>query len=110
MMHKLQSAFMITTYTEQADIKSISEDDYQLLQEGGCMLLTSPDLVTYTVLNFSNGNCELFITGCTQLKTIVVTVYRPPVPNLALNKFAEVLGRIQQYLTQKEDEENVRIT
>ena len=46
MMHKLQSAFMITTYTEQADMKSISEDDYQLLPEGGCMLLTSPDLVT----------------------------------------------------------------
>ena len=43
-----------------------------------------------------------------------MTVYAPLVPNFALNKFVLdiinlVLDRIQQYLTQKEVEENVRI-
>ena len=72
------------------------------------MLLTSLDIVTQPVLNSSDGNCKLLITESAQLKTIIVTVYRPPVPNFALNKFAEVLVRIQQYLTQKEDNQNVR--
>ena len=55
------------------------------------MLLTSLDIVTQPVLNSSDGNCKLLITESAQLKTIIVTVYRPPVPNFALNKFAEVL-------------------
>ena len=38
-----------------------------------------------------------------------MTVYRSPVLNFALNKFVEVLYRIQQYLTQKEDKQNARI-
>ena len=67
------------------------------------MLPSSSDIVAQPVLNFSVGNWELLITECIQLKTIVVTVYRPPVPNFALNKFAEVLDRIQKYVTQKED-------
>ena len=91
------------------DTKYNPRDYYQLLSGGGCMLLTSPDIVTQPVLNFSNGNCKLLITEYTQLKTIIVTVYRLPVPNFALNKFFEVLDRIQQYLTQKEDKESVSI-
>ena len=73
------------------------------------MLESSSDIAAQPVLNFSNGNWDLLITECTQLKTIVVTVYKPLVPNFALNKFAKVLDRIQKYVTQKEDEENVRI-
>ena len=67
------------------------------------MLPSSADIVAQPVLNFSVGNWELLITECIQLKTIVVTVYRPAVPNFALNKFAEVLDRIQKYVTQEED-------
>ena len=73
------------------------------------MLQSSSDIAAQPVLNFSNGNWELLITECTQLKTIVVTVYKPLVPNFALNKLAKVLDWIQKYITQKEDEENVRI-
>ena len=106
MIQKLQSTFIITIYTEQTETKYNPEDDYQLLSGGGCMMY---DIVTQPVLNFSNGNCELLITEGMQLKIIVVTLYRSPVPNSALSKFAKVLDRVQQYLTQREDEENVRI-
>ena len=77
------------------DAKYNSEDDYQLLPGGGCMLLTSPDIVAQLVLSFLNDNCEPLITEFIQLKTIVVTVCRPTVPNFSLNKFVEVLDRLQ---------------
>ena len=111
MAQKLQSTFIITIYIEQTETQSTTQRTINyLLSGGGCVLRTNPDIITQPILNFSNGNCELLITECTQLETIIVTVYRPPVPNSALNKLIEVLDIIQQKLTQKEDKENVRIT
>ena len=56
------------------DTKYNSEDCYQLLSGGGCVLLS----------NFSYDNCELLITECAQLKLIVGTLYRRPLPNFTL--------------------------
>ena len=71
-----------------------AKDCYQLLLEGGCMLLTSPDIVTQPLLIFSNGNCELLHRLYTTKNNCSVSI-------------KEVLDRMQQYLTQKEDKENV---
>ena len=87
MMQKLQSTF------HNYNIHR-AKDCYQLLLEGGCMLLTSPDIVTQPLLIFSNGNCELLHRLCTTKNNCSVSI-------------KEVLDRMQQYLTQKEDKENV---
>ena len=89
MMQKLQSTFIIAIYKADRVTKYNLENDYQLLSGAGSILLATPDIVIHPVLNFSNGNCELLITECTQLKKVVVTVYRPPVPHFVLNLFVK---------------------
>ena len=43
-------------------------DDYQLQSCGGCLLLTSQDIITIPKITFSNGNCELVIANCPEIK------------------------------------------
>ena len=81
------------------DTKYIPEDDSQLLSGERYMLLRSPDIVTQPVSNFSNSNCKMLITQCTELKSIVVTVYRPPVLSFAL-KSDSPSKKISFYLLQ----------
>ena len=77
-------------------------DEFQLQSHGGCLLLTSPDIITIPKLLFSNGNCELVIAECPELETSIIVVYRPPKPNFSLHKFKEVISKITKYLEERD--------
>ena len=77
-------------------------DEYQLSSHGGCMILTSPQLVSTKKLSFSNGNCEILIVGVPEIESHIVAVYKPPPPNYSLRKFQEVLTKIRKFLVERE--------
>ena len=51
------------------------------------MILVGPDIITLSKLEYSNGNCEIAIAELPELKTAVISLYRPPIPNYSLTKF-----------------------
>ena len=66
-------------------------------KQGGCFILTSPDISTCEIDSISNGVCEMIITEHPTLDLSIVTVYRPPDTTLA--EFAEILQMIDKHLT-----------
>ena len=72
MIQKWQSTFIITLYTEQTETQSTT----QRIAISYCQEEDVPTI--------SYDNCELLITECTQLKLIVGTLYRRPLPNFTL--------------------------
>jgi len=74
------------------------DDDFQLLSGGGCAILTSPNIVTVQKVTYSNGNCELAISECPEIKTFILALYKPPLPNFNLLKFSEVLNEARNSL------------
>ena len=74
-------------------------DEYQLQSHGGCLLLASPDIIVVPKISYSNGNCEMLIVECPNLKTAIIIIYRPPNgPNFTLRKFSEIISKVQKYL------------
>ena len=71
---------------------------------GGCLLLTSPDIVAVPRKPFSNGYCELAITDMPSENLTIVVVYNPPppkppaLPESSLEKFSEVINNIRTHL------------
>ena len=95
----------------RADRDTIYEttDEYQLHSCGGCLLLTSPDIITLPQITFSNGNCELVVATCPELHMDIIVVYRPPRPNCSLPKFTEITGKIQAYLGSREKDYHITL-
>ena len=62
------------------------------------MLLSTTDLPITTILQFSNGNCELLITELPSINTAIIVLYRPSGKNFHLTKFQEALTQINSYL------------
>ena len=81
------------------------DDEYQLSSHGGCLILTSPMLVSEKKLEFSNGNCELVIVEVPQLESYVIGIYKPPPPNYSLRKFKEIIVKVRQFLIEREKQE-----
>ena len=81
------------------DTEFDQNDEFQLLSRGGCLLMTSPEIITIPKTTFSNGNCELIIAECPEMETSVIILYRPPKPNFSLPKFKEIIDKIRKYLT-----------
>ena len=77
------------------------DDEYQLLSHGGCLLLTSADIIVVPRVLFSNGNCELIIAESPELAKAVIIIYRPPKQNFSLQTFSEILTKVRHYLNQK---------
>ena len=89
--------FQLTRADRNTESK-VNEPD-QLKSRGGCLLLTSPDIIHIPILSFTNGNCEMSITELPQLKLLIMVVYNPPPPNFSLVKFKDVLNKIRQHLS-----------
>ena len=66
-------------------------------KQGGCFILTSPDISTCEIDSKSNGVCEMIITEHPTLDLSIVTVYRPPDTTLA--EFTEILQMVDKHLT-----------
>ena len=81
----------------RSDCDTESED--HLASRGGCLLLTSPDIIITPILTFSNGYCEILIAELPELHKAIIVLYNPPKPNFSLDKFREVLNKIETYLT-----------
>ena len=47
-------------------------------KQGGCLLLTSPEIPSIKTENFSNGVCEALTTTHPTLDLTIITAYRPP--------------------------------
>ena len=71
------------------------------------MILTSPDLPSHKIkeFSFSNGNSEILTVEIPMIKTSVILIYRPSGKNYSLPKFAEVLNIARKYLAIKTKEE-----
>ena len=78
------------------------DDEYQLSSHGGCLVLTSPSVVSTKKMSFSNGNCELLIVEVPQMESHIITIYKPPPPNYSLRKFQEILAKVRHFLTERE--------
>ena len=65
------------------DITKDAEDPHKLKSRGGCMVLTSPDIIMKKELSSSNGNCEVLIIELMEEKKIVIVVYNPPKTNFS---------------------------
>ena len=75
------------------------DDPAALASRGGCAILTSPDIIAESALSFSNKNCELEIVECSEFSLSIITVYRPAHSNFSLEKFREIIGKIDAYLS-----------
>ena len=75
-------------------------DEHQLISRGGCMIITTPGISIKPVEEFSNGNCEIIIAELPTIKSMVLTIYRPPGKNFSLKKFGEVLGKARKHLSE----------
>ena len=71
---------------------------------GGCLILSSPDIVAVPNKTFSNGHCELVITDFPSENITIIVVYNPPPlkppapPELSLQKFSETISTIRSHL------------
>ena len=62
-------------------------------KQGGCLLLTSPDIPSIKIAEFSNGVCEAVTTSHPSLDLTIITAYRPP--DTTSNEFTQLLKFIQ---------------
>ena len=77
-----------------------------LKKNGGCLLLTTPDIIQKEVSRFSNGNCELLISELPSIHTSVLLLYRPSGMNFNPKKFKEAFDKIKQYLLQNANKDH----
>ena len=82
---------------KQAD--GSDKDDDCLVNRGGVMILTSPDIPITPVSEFSNGNSEVLLVNLQTLSTIVAVMYRPSGKNFSLKKFNEAIRFLDTELT-----------
>ena len=76
------------------------QDPANLSSRGGCAIITSPEIIAEKKLEYSNGNCELLIVECTEIRYSIILAYRPPGINSHLHKFDEVSKIIDEYMAQ----------
>ena len=74
-------------------------------KQGGCLLLTSPNILSNKVKSFSNGACEVLITEHSLIELSVITLYRPP--DTTTTEFEVILHIIDQYLSNHKSANNI---
>ena len=67
--------------------------------QGGCFLLTSPNISTTRVNSFSKSNrvCELLTTAHSARDLSILTMYRPP--DTTLTEFTEILDLAEEHIS-----------
>ena len=66
-------------------------------KQGGCLLLTSPQIPSIKIDNFSNGTCEALTTTHPTLDLTIITAYRPP--DTTKSEFDDLLTYIDTNLS-----------
>ena len=80
--------------------------DGQLTSRGGSIIITSPDITAIPLASYSNGNCELIAIECPELSLLIANIYRPPGINSSLQKFTDILNKLDDLLHKNAEKEN----
>ena len=106
--HHLKSEIVkyIPGYDLARGDRDIEYDDEALGKCGGVLVASSPDLLSKRVDKYcySNGNCEVATMELLELELSVLTVYRPSGLNFSLEKFRDVMEKVEEYLSKLREE------
>jgi len=106
--HHLKSEIVkyIPGYDLARGDRDIEYDDEALGKCGGVLVASSPDLLSKRVEKYcySNGNCEVATMELLELELSVLTVYRPSGLNFSLEKFRDVMEKVEEYLSKLREE------
>ena len=102
LMDKSRSNLLIVTESHLNNIivdAEIQMEGYDLIRgdrkersHGGVAICTSSNIISETLLTFSNTVCELVIMKLPQINHILVTIYRPPDTNYT--EFREMINTL----------------